>query len=180
MSATTRRALAAVAVSLALSVVVSSTARANGGPPTRLDKGTASVLAENMGVYWGEDAVPKLRRCIRVGALRADCVVEYFFEFDEFSTVEVRVVELVGRLLFYADYDVEPRTRYTKANSIRVSPPGFKIRPIAHSYRGYGRGSYQPRFLMTENVGWGRPELPQVILAQCAFQPRLPCAGNFR
>ena len=185
MGGALRRALAAVAVCLAVTVVAAATPAYANGKPTRLDTATASVIADDFG-HWGADdvgpaemdATPEVRRCIRLGAFRVDCVVEISYEGALYS-VAVVVVELVGWRLHYDLYYAGSDPPYPKADTIEVSPSDFRIRPIASFYRRV-HGVYRPELLVHRQVGWGRPKLPDVIVSQCELQPRLPCAGNLR
>jgi hypothetical protein len=175
------RVVAAVVVSIAVSVAVSSLAQANGGPspPTRLDKGTASVLADDIAFSSvGESFDPFIQRCIRVGALRVDCVFEFAFNGQRLARVVAVLV--VGERVLTGLYDIELRGYYSNANSIQKSPadPAFRRELIQEWYddpTGEAGEVYDPEFLVTYNVGWGRPQLPGLIRRQCALQPRLFC-----
>jgi hypothetical protein len=144
----------------------------------RLDKATAAVLAEDI-----ELADPGLadsdfvfRRCFRVGIRRVDCVmaVESVSGRRDLEAW-VRTVRLVGLRFHFGRYDVQERRGYTRANTVRLGPPGSRTRPIARLYRRFG-ARYDPRFLIKSRVRpWGRPQLASLLLKQCALQPRLPC-----
>jgi hypothetical protein len=158
-----------------VSVAGLSPARANGGPsPTRLDKATAAALATDLEVLLLDDQGESVERCIRIGAPRVDCVVEIGFDGTP-ENVDVVAVEIVGRRLYVDFYGAAIRTRYTKADSIRVAPPGSGSSRSRMPKRDRN-GIYDPEQLADDDtLGWGRPKLPELIRQQCALQPRLPC-----
>jgi hypothetical protein len=123
--------LLTVAVSLALTVAL---ARANGGPspPTRLDKATASVIAWDIAGNTEASGFSnqEIQRCIRIGALRVDCIFEEVF-FDMAYVVAIRVI---GERIYFTSYRTQLRGYYSKANSIRISPRGSRMVLIQESY----------------------------------------------
>jgi hypothetical protein len=88
----------------------------------------------------------------------------------------VRSVKVSHRRLFSDAYGAKIRSpgNYTKANSFRRSPPGFRLRALHNDYRRVGL-RYDPDHLVDSRLGWGKPRRPGLIRAQCSLQPRLPC-----
>jgi hypothetical protein len=167
------------AVRFAIPVLASGLLAASAGAASagsiRLDKATAAAVADDIVASDILDDVQELMRCIRVGPSRVDCIFEISFD-GPVEGVTVRAVKVSHRRLFSGDYSARIRRHqhYTKANSIRRSPPDFRLRPLHHDYRRL-RLTYDAKRLVGARLGWGEPRLPELIRAQCSLQRRLPC-----
>ncbi|MGH2948641.1 MAG: hypothetical protein ACRDPC_20690 [Solirubrobacteraceae bacterium] len=121
----------------------------------------------------------EVERCFRMTRHRLDCVVTSGF--DEPETAWVRAVALNGQRLQFGFYRARLRRRYTRSNTIRSSPPGFRLQRISVEYRR-SDATYRPRRLLRINLGlgYGRPRRRSIIRRQCDVQPRLPCRRTAR
>jgi hypothetical protein len=149
-----------------------------------LDRGTASVLADDVGFdhYCDADCGVDLARCYRVDATRVDCVIIFQPGGDDPHQYLVIATKVIGSLLYFGDYWVKGHPRVvTRARMIRRSPQGFRLRPISHIYAkswwtDSGYKLYYPNRLLARDAGYGRPRLRSVIRSQCRLQPRLHCS----
>jgi hypothetical protein len=159
---------------LALVLLAASAGAASAGS-IRLDKATAAAVADDIVASDIFDDSQDLMRCIRVGRSRVDCIFEIGFD-GPVEGVMVRAVRVSHRRLFSDVYSARVRSHqhYTKANSIRRSPPDFRLRPLHRDYRRLGL-TYDANYLVGVRLGWGKPRLPELIRAQCSLQRRLRC-----
>ncbi|WP_028063908.1 hypothetical protein [Solirubrobacter soli] len=147
----------------------------------RLDSGTASVLADDIGFdhFCDADCDVSLHRCYRVDSLRVDCIMSLDTGGDDWRYFVIATA-LVGDVLQFGDYSISGHPRITRS-LIRRWPPGFHTRRIAEWYAHSpwtksGFKIFYPNRLLRKHVGYGRPHLRSVIRAQCHLQPRLHCS----